>query len=64
MLYCPFFVLDKTAPPQILSTLFPQTASEKSLEEIRQEQQKKEEEAKQEKEKSWKHMKLGLALVS
>lgn len=46
-------------PVQILSKLFPQTATEKSLEEIREEQEKKDEEDRKEKEGSWKRMKLG-----
>lgn len=46
-------------PVQILSKLFPQTATEKSLDEIREEQEKKDEEDRKEKEGSWKRMKLG-----
>lgn len=52
-----------TQPPvQLLSKLFPQTATEKSIEEIRAEQAKKEEEDRKEKESSWKHMKYGYAI--
>lgn len=49
----------KPQAPQILSKLFPQTATEKSVEELRQEQEKRDEEDRQEKEGSWKRMKLG-----
>lgn len=48
-----------TAPPQILSKLFPQTSGDTNDENVRREQQKKEEEEKKEQQNSWKRMKLG-----
>lgn len=60
-----FFVSDKPPiieqAPQILSKLFPQTATtnEKTDEERQQEQQKKDEEDKKQQESSQKQMKLG-----
>lgn len=58
-----FFIAKKPQPtaPQLLSTLFPQTATANS-EEIVKEQKKQDEEDKKEKEGSWKRMKIGFAV--
>lgn len=49
-----------TAPPQILSKLFPQTSAQADDDEKKQEEQQyKEEEDKKEQENAWKRMKLG-----